>query len=207
MNEEDELAAGCVRKAALTERGVAEQNRYLLRRYSEFRRAADAVAAAWRRQTEVRAIALIGSLAKAPFKEIPRFSEYRRAGVALWHECKDVDLAVWLDRLEGLAAMRAAKGKALRKLYKQVGFSVADHQVDAFLLEPGSDRYLGRLCGYNLCPKGKADCGAPGCGATQFLKQHEGFLWRPDSLTGAVILFDRATNCSARAADLTLPLE
>lgn len=103
--------------------------------------------------------------------------------------------------------MRAAKGKALRELYKQTGFSVADHQVDAFLLEPGSDRYLGRLCRYNQCPKGKADCAAPGCGAMPFLKQHEGFRWRPDSLTGAVILFDRATNCSARAADLSLPPE
>lgn len=88
MNEEDELAAWqrAEDRRALTPMGVAEQNRTLLRRYSEFRRAADAVAAAWRRQPEARAIALIGSLAKPPFKEIPRFSEYRRAGVALWHE-------------------------------------------------------------------------------------------------------------------------
>ena len=192
---------------ALTSAGIAEQNRALLRRYYEFRHAADAVAATWRGHPDVRMVALIGSLAREPYKEVPRFSPYRRARIALWHECKDVDLALWLDRLDGLDALRRAKNKALRDLFQQTGFSVADHQIDVFVLEPGSDRYLGRLCRLNQCPKGKRECAAPGCGAAPFLRQYEEFRWRPDSLAGALTLFGRASGSIARAADLPLPKE
>lgn len=154
----------------------------------------------------MRRVALIGSLAREPYKEVPRFSPYRRAGIALWHECKDIDLALWLDRLDGLDALRRAKNKALRGLFEQTGVSAADHQIDAFVLEPGSNRYLGRLCRFNQCPKGKRECAAPGCGASPFLKQHEDFRWSPDSLAGALTLFDRASGNIARAADLPLGL-
>ena len=74
----------------LSERGIEQQNEMLLRRYPEFRRSADAVAAAWRAHPEVIAVSLIGSVARAPCKEVPRFGPYRRARVALWHECKDL---------------------------------------------------------------------------------------------------------------------
>ena len=47
----------------------------------EFRRGADAVAAAWRVYPEVIAVSLIGSAARAPWKEVPRFGPYRRARV------------------------------------------------------------------------------------------------------------------------------
>jgi len=78
---------------ALSPAGIAEQNKLLLRQYRRFRRAADAVTTAWQEHQEVAAVALIGSLAVAPSKEVPRFSPYSRARIALWHECKDVDLA------------------------------------------------------------------------------------------------------------------
>jgi len=48
---------------ALSPAGIAQQNDGLLRRYREFRRAADAVVAAWRNHPEVVAAALLGSLA------------------------------------------------------------------------------------------------------------------------------------------------
>ena len=58
-----------------------------------------------------------------------------------------------------------------------------------------TDRYLGRLCDFNACPKGKAECRVPGCGDVALLRQHEGFRWRPESLAEgrAVRLFERAT--------------
>ena len=87
----------------LSERGIERQNERLLRRYCDFRRGADAVTTAWRAHPEVIAVSLIGSVARAPWKEAPRFGPYRRARVALWHECKDVDLALWLDHLDSLA--------------------------------------------------------------------------------------------------------
>ena len=83
---------------------------------------------------------------------------YRRARVALWHECKDVDLALWLEHLDSLDGLRRAKARALRTLWDEASIGIASHQVDVFILEPGTDRYLGRLCDFNTCPKGKAEC-------------------------------------------------
>ena len=187
--------------------GIAEQNDYLLRRYRDFRRAADAVAAAWRDRPEVRTVALIGSVAAAPWKEVPRFSPYRRARIALWHECKDVDLAVWLTHRRNLNALRRAKDRALRELQETGDGGVASHQVDVFVLDPDSDGYLGRLCQFNRCPKGKTQCLVPGCGAEEFLQQHEGFQWRSESLAEDRVftLFDRATGRLNRAEELPLP--
>ncbi len=58
---------------ALSPAGIAEQNKLLLRQYRHFRRAADAVTTAWEERPEVAAVALIGSLATAPWKEVPPF--------------------------------------------------------------------------------------------------------------------------------------
>jgi hypothetical protein len=210
--KEDELPAAIEegdwreKHRALSPAGIAEQNGYLLRRYRDFRRAADAVVAVWRTRPEVAAVALIGSTATAPWKEVPRFSPYRRARIELWHECKDLDLAVWPANLRALDGLRGSKNKALHDLHEERGAGVASHQVDVFVLEPGSDRYLGRLCEFNRCPKGKRECLVPGCGAAAFLRQHEGFRWRPESLAAerTVRLFDRATGRLSRAADLPL---
>ena len=45
-----------------------------------------------------------------------------------------------------------------------------------------TDRYLGRLCDFNACPKGKAECRVPGCGEVTLLRQHEGCQGRVESL-------------------------
>ena len=194
---------------ALSPRGIAEENQQLLRRYREFRRAADVVVTALQERSEIVALALIGSLAIAPWKEVPRFAPYRRARVQLWHQCKDVDLAAWVEDLDDLNGLRRAKDLALRDLQEEVGFGVASHQVEVFLFEPGTDRHLGRLCRFNRCPKGKAECLVPGCGDIAFLRQLEGFRWRPDSLAEDRIirLFDRSRGRFAFAIDLPLPGE
>lgn len=193
--------------AALTPRGIAEQDESLLRRYRDFRRVADAVVDAWRARPEVLRVALIGSLARPPWREVPRFRPYRRARVELWHECGDIDLAVWLSDLDHLDALRRTKNRALRRLCDDAKIGVASHQVDVFVIEPGSEGYLGRLCEFNACPKGKRECLVPDCGRTAFLQQHEAFAWRPESLDPdrTARLFDRAAGHLARAAELPLP--
>ena len=60
----------------LSERGIEHQNEALLRRYREFRRGADAVTAAWRAHSEVIAVSMFGSVARAPWKEVPRFGPH-----------------------------------------------------------------------------------------------------------------------------------
>lgn len=154
---------------------------------------------------EVEAVAVIGSVAKALWKEIPRFIDFRRAGIEVWHECKDLDLAVWLSSQERRGALRRARALALRDGYLSgEGPSVANHQVDVFLIEPGTDKYLGRLCDFSECPKGKRDCYVPGCGAIPFNKVVDRFSPHADWLASApaAMLYRRGAGRLRSALDL-----
>jgi hypothetical protein len=184
---------------------IEEQNAYLLKRQRDFRMAANVVADAWMTFPEVQAVAVIGSVAKALWKEIPRFSEFRRAGVEVWHECKDFDLALWIDSQDRLGELRRAAAGALRRAYESgVGISVVDHQMDVFLFEPETDRYLGRLCSFNECPKGKRECLVPGCGAIPFNKRVAGFKPYADIVAraGDAMLYRRGAGRLRSALDL-----
>lgn len=148
--------------------------------------AADVVTDAWMAFPEVQAVAVIGSVAKALWKEVPRFAEFRRRGIEVWHECHDLDLALWIDSQHQLNPLRRAAAGALRAAWEAgTGAGIVAHQLDIFLIEPGSDRYLGRLCSFGQCPKGKRDCFVPGCGAVPFNKTVDGFRPRPDLLDSA----------------------
>ena len=150
---------------------IAEQDRFMLLRQREFRIAADVVTDAWMSFPDVQAVAVVGSVAKALWKEIPRFSEFRRERIEVWHERRDLDLALWIDSQERLGALRRAAARALRAAYERgSGTSVVSQQLDIFLIEPGTDRYLGRLCEFKACPNDKRDCATPGCGAIPFNK-------------------------------------
>jgi hypothetical protein len=189
---------------------IEEQNRYLLERQRHFRAAADVVCEAWAAFAEVQAVAVIGSVAKMLWKEVPRFREFRRERIEVWHECGDLDLALWLDCQQRLGELRQAGDKALRAAYeKGTGISVAGHQLDVFLFEPGSDHYLGRLCSFNRCPKDKPDCIVPGCGAIPFNKRIVEFTPRADLLAGAgeTMLYRRDIGRLRSALDLPTPIE
>jgi hypothetical protein len=186
-------------------RAIAEQDKHLLERQRMFRIAADAVAAALARFDEVEVVALFGSVAVPLWREVPRFSDYRRYRIEVWHECKDVDLAVWIGRLDRLRELERASARALASLLTERNLGIAHHQADIFLFEPGSDRYLGRLCHYATCPKGKRDCLVPGCGREPFLRQHEDFVFRPEiSLAEERIirLYDKRQGILRRAEDV-----
>jgi hypothetical protein len=189
-----------VRRAA-----IEQQNQLMLRRQREFRLAADIVTDAWMAFAEVQAVAVIGSVAKVLWKEIPRFSEFRRAGIEVWHECGDLDLALWIDSQERLGSLRRAAAHALRAAFERgTGTSVVSQQLDVFMIEPGSDRYLGRLCSFNACPKDKQDCLVPGCGAIAFNKVIAEFRPRADLLepAGCAMLYQRGIGRLRSALDL-----
>jgi hypothetical protein len=184
---------------------IEEQNRYLLRLQYDFRRAADIVTDALMTFEEVEAIAVIGSVAKSLWKEVPRFREFRRAGIEVWHECKDLDLAVWISSQLRLGALRRARDSALRRGYESgKGPSTANHQVEIFLIEPGTDKYLGRLCNFSECPKGKAECRVPGCGVVPFNKCVDGFVPHADLLASAsyAMIYQRGAGRLRSALDL-----
>jgi hypothetical protein len=175
---------------------IAEEDRRLLRRQEELCAAAEFVAAAFAQLPFVERVVLFGSVAQPLRKEVPRFARFRRARLALWHECKDVDLAVWLSDVDDLKRLQKARARALSDLLSLAQIGVAHHQVDVFLFEPGTDRYRGRLCHFGTCPKGKPECRIPGCGAALFLRQHEAFMLDPRSLDPGrcTLLFDRAAS-------------
>src|SRR6058998_1922536 len=66
---------------------------------------------------EVYAVAVIGSVAKALWKEIPRFSDFRREGIEVWHECRDLDLALWIESQQRLREIHRAANRALGKAF------------------------------------------------------------------------------------------
>jgi hypothetical protein len=173
-------------------------------RQAQFRRAADAIAADLAKVEEVRAVALFGSLARPLVREVPRFQPFRRHGIEILHECGDIDLAVAIDRHDNLATLNRARSRAVDNLLKETGIGVAHHQVDVFLFGKGWNDYLGRLCTFGQCPKGKLECLTPGCGRELFLKQHEGFVLEPDALAPdrAVPLYERGRGVLRRASDI-----
>lgn len=181
-------------------RQIREANRAMLAGQARFRQAADAVAAAFARAPSVERVVLFGSVAVPLEKEVPRFREFRRARIPIYHECKDVDLAVWLGDLGQLEALRKAASRALNDLLRERDIGVAHHQVDTFIIEPGTGRYLGRLCHFATCPKpGKAECRVPGCGASPFLRQHEEFVFDAKALAPerTAVLFEPARGARA----------
>lgn len=181
-----------------------DENRRMLARQREFRITADVAAAALARFAEVEAVAVIGSVARPLWKEAPRFS--RR--LMIWHECGDLDLAVWLDHQNRLGEMRRALALALcRAMEAGKGISTANHQVDAFLFAAGTKTYLGRLCHFAECPKRKIQCEVPGCGAVPHNRIIPDFVPAPDILDGVedAMLYRRGRGRLRSALDLPLP--
>jgi len=88
---------------------------------------------------DVEKVALFGSVALPLTEVVPRFREFRHAGVTVLHECKEVDIAVWLSDLACAPALRRARGQCVNDLLRERDVGVAHHQLDVFLLESGSD--------------------------------------------------------------------
>ena len=150
-------------------------------------------------------VVLFGSVVGPLEKEVPRFREFRRAGIAIYHECQDVDMAVWVSDLGCLKAIQKARSQALNDLFAEKHIGVAHHQVDVFVMGSKTDRYLGRLCIFSSCPKGKDACRVAGCGEPKFLRQHAGFTFEPETLARdiSVVLFERHTETSESGEGIT----
>ena len=170
-----------------------DENRAMLRRQEHFRLAGEYIARRLADIPEVQKVVLFGSVVSPLEKEIPRFREFRRAGIAIYHECQDVDMAIWVSDLACLKAIQKARSQTLNDLLAEKHIGVAHHQVDIFVMEPKTDRYLGRLCIFGSCPKGKDACRVAGCGDPKFLQRHEGFTFEPETLDRdiSVVLFER----------------
>jgi len=176
---------------------IHEENQAMLHRQEQFRIAAKYVADSLSNIPEVKKVALFGSVAKPLEKEVPRFRKFRRAGITIRHECQDADMAVWISDLRRLKVIQKARSQALNNLFAERQIGVAHHQVDIFVIEPKTNRYMGRLCIFSSCPKGKDQCRVSRCGEYRFLQQHEGFKFESKNLDDetSIVLFDRCEEC------------
>jgi predicted nucleotidyltransferase len=176
-----------------TQRDIEEENNRMLQRQRQFRQAAEYVAAAFSCLPEVRKVLLFGSVAMPLHKEVPRFRQFRKYRVEIYRECSDVDLAVWLMNLDNLKELQRVRGRALNRLNAEHDMGVAHHQVDVHIMDPETDRYLGRLCDFGVCPKGKRECLVPRCGSSPFLQQIPGRRLKRHVLTPerSAVLFER----------------
>jgi len=172
---------------------IQDGNRAMLRRQEQFRIAAKHVASRLSIIPEVQKVVLFGSVATPLEKEVPRFHKFRRAGVAISHECQDIDMAIWVSDLSRLKVIQKARSQALNNMFAEKQIGVAHHQVDIFVMEPKTDRYLGRLCIFGSCPKGKDKCRISRCGEPRFLQQHEDFKFESENLNKdtSIVLFER----------------
>jgi hypothetical protein len=172
-----------------------EQNEYSLRRWREFRLTAEYIAGALCEIPQVKKIALFGSIVRQPKKEKTRFWKFRKIGAEIYHHCQDIDIAVWLDMPAPLRLFQQIISRTVKKLADEHKSRVAHHQVDVFFVEPGTNKYLGRLCVFSTCPKkDKMKCKiTPHCGEIPFLEQIQDFVMNPDDYAGgnAIILFDK----------------
>ncbi len=200
MQNDDELMEELFDEAFLNDysppskKEIAEENQMLHKRWQEFQMAADYITSAYSQLPQVEKIVLFGSVAVPLKKEIPRFRKFRRYGVKLWHECKDVDIAVWVNDLSTLNKLRKIRSQQMNPLWHDKNIGIAHHQVEIFVLDSKTDRYVGRLCCFNTCPKkGKRECLVEGCGEPKFLQQIEDFKFNPDSLhpDKSRVLYDR----------------
>ncbi len=188
------------RETPVSDGEIEEENQFMLKRHQGFRRAAELIAASLSQVSFVQKVVLFGSVAAPLTKEVPRFRRLRRARAAIWHECKDVDLAVWVSDLGQLRQVKKAIGSALNAHQAEANQhhwpGVPHHQVDVFLFEPGTHRYRGNLCHYGACPKGKPECAVAGCGAQPFLQLFDDFKFDRFAPFGehSVVLFERAAS-------------
>lgn len=174
---------------------IDSQNRYLLKLQHDYRLAADIVARAWAEFPEVQAIAVIGSVAKPLWKEVPRFREFRRSGIEVWHECGDLDMALWLDTQERLAELRKACARSLRQAFEAgAGMSVPDNRVDTFCSSREAIAISVASAATTSVPRANAIASRPV--AVRFLSTRAS----PDLRPGPICWRRRDMRCSTSAA-------
>jgi hypothetical protein len=134
--------------------------------------------------------------ARFPKARPGRSGEFHRHRIKTLHECAALDLAVWTTGSAGFLDLRGALTGGLSPIQDTPYGSVAQHDVDLYLLDAADGSYRGRLCDFGQCPKkGKRECLAPGCGAQPFLRQFAGWSFNPERFARdpKVTLFDRAS--------------
>ena len=173
---------------------IHKEDMAMLRRQSDFRKAATLLAKKLGEMEEVRSVVLFGSVALPLWKEVPRFARMRHRRIKIYHECQNIDLAIHVTHAGRAEAMRKACSRLVSELVDHdIHLSIAHHLFCLHLIDAGTDQYLGMVCHYNQCPKHKEPCRVPGCGERKFVQILPWFHFKPERLNphNGLVLFDR----------------
>jgi hypothetical protein len=152
------------------QRLIAAENSRMLQRRESFRRVAEALAKRLAEIPAVTRIVLFGSTVAPPRKELPRSGRFRRAGIEVWHECRDVNLAVWVSDLQCLEKLIRERRAGLAEMLARKKVDLDEKHVDILVMQ-AEDDCLGTLCWHDQCPsQGKYDCFNRGCGTPPFVR-------------------------------------
>jgi len=177
------------RKAAAE---IALERESSQRRQDEFRTVAGYAAEEFAKLAEVRRVVLFGSVAVPLVEYYPRSGKYRSMRASALRECGDIDLAVWVNDIGNLRALQLARNSAARRFTAEHQYGPAPHQIDVFIMDADSGRFVGNLCCFKDCPKGKPDCWVEGCGNPPHLKLYNNFKLQLSALspTKSVVLYE-----------------
>lgn len=156
---------------------------------------------------EVCEVRLFGSVALPLWKEVSCHSRLRRRGISVYHQCNNIDMAVWVTSPEGANRMRKTCSQVVQELNeREIHLSIAHHTFCLHLVDASEHRYLGMVCHYSQCPKHKPACAVPGCGAHKFVQILPWFRLKPERLDAfnSQILF-RREGFGEGAADANMP--
>lgn len=173
---------------------LREEDRRMLLRQDGFRKAASLLARNLSEFPEVQKVLLFGSVALPLWKEVPRWSRLRSRRIKVFHECANIDLAVWTNSTANADQMRRSSSRVVTDLVEnEVHLSIAHHLFCIHLVDMATQRYLGMVCHYNQCPKKKEPCRVPGCGARKFVQILPWFHFKPHRLNSynSQVLFER----------------
>lgn len=186
---------------------IAKEDKRMLRRQADFRKAAGLLTQRLAEMPEVCEVRLFGSVALPLWKEVSCHSRLRRRGISVYHQCNNIDMAVWVTSPEGANRMRKTCSQVVQELNeREIHLSIAHHTFCLHLVDASEHRYLGMVCHYSQCPKHKPACAVPGCGAHKFVQILPWFRLKPERLDAfnSQILF-RREGFGEGAADANMP--
>lgn len=150
---------------------IYQEDQRMLRRQKDFRNAARAVTEKLAAMPEVTQVRIFGSVALPLWKEVPYHSRLRHKNISIYHECANIDLAVWVTSPAGADLMRRSCSQVVADLTDEdIFLNIAHHTFCIHLINQSDNRYLGMVCHFSKCPKGKRECMVRGCGANRFVQ-------------------------------------
>lgn len=173
---------------------IYQEDQRMLRRQSDFRNAARLVSKRLAEMPEVQRVCLFGSVVLPLWKEVPYHNRLRQRNIRIFHECANIDMAVWVTSPAKADLMRKACSQVVNDLVsKDIHLSIAHHSFSIHLIQEADNHYLGMVCHYNQCPKHKPECRVRGCGVHPFVQILPWFRLKPGRLNefNSQILFRR----------------